>query len=283
MCRNARPALVCVSNLNDAHWTIFFKDANLYAISSPDLRAFLQAVVSWLMFFPPEPYSYQNGAKDLTTASFNKSFELVRSVFHQSPDSMSSTSGVSGKSSHPLSQPIIELGPFLMRKDLYEIYDDCRITDIIGKGRNGCVYKSEYSNKPVAFKVCNITVKGEKILNELLHEVKIIRYLNENGFQYCPELLTEGFFEHESSFFYAICTTYIYAPISYLKIPDEAKDKCRKCLIELHKLNVIHGDIRVQNFLLGEGDLVHLIDFGFSQIQNDLEIFENELKQVEYI
>ena len=42
------------------------------------------------------------------------------------------------------------------------------------------------------------------------------------------------------------------------------KKKCIDILKELHKLNIVHKDIKVDNFMVNN-DKVWLIDFGFSK------------------
>lgn len=129
----------------------------------------------------------------------------------------------------------------------------------IGEGRSGYVFKANFlnCNKTVALKVCD----EQEIFDELLNECQIFKYLNENQFCYSPKLF--DWFTYKGLFI--VVTEFIEGVhIKFKDMNEITKKKCIDILKELHKLNIVHKDIKVDNFMVNN-DKVWLIDFGFSK------------------
>jgi RIO-like serine/threonine protein kinase len=58
------------------------------------------------------------------------------------------------------------------------------------------------------------------------------------------------------------------SPISHLNLTSKAKGEVIKAFEAIHSFNVIHGDVRAENVLVGKDDKVWIVDFEFSEIVN---------------
>lgn len=290
---NLRPMILCVTNMDKAHVILYFDGATIQIIKLTDIEEFLQTITSWLRFCYGARYDYRLLLSDSTnplTRRFDDPIELLKRTLlatnNKPKKAKSSSSGFasSSVSSNFDHLSLSELLPnFIPKIDphIAQLYRIKTYEEIIGKGRNGHVYLTLHNQKLAALKVCSISKKGPRVLKELLNEICILRYLNQRSFKYAPCLISEGYFEHCNKQYYAILTDYIpYRPVRLNKISNHAKEQLRKCLTELHSLDVIHGDIRFQNFLIGENS-VHLIDYGFSRTELDPNVKEKELIKLE--
>jgi len=86
-----------------------------------------------------------------------------------------------------------------------------------------------------------------------------------------PNLAYAGFLFNQA--YYGICTSFIERKCYSSSIKSNNIEKviksCNKSLETLHEYGVVHGDIRLSNFII-EDESAKIIDFGFS------ELFENE-------
>jgi tRNA A-37 threonylcarbamoyl transferase component Bud32 len=144
-------------------------------------------------------------------------------------------------------------------------------------GRSGKVYKIEIFGTNYALKLyCDNNINPE-ILKEMENEAKIYQHLNSNRSDFWPKLFFAGYLFSDA--YYGICTNFISGDChssNSEKFDDKIKQKCINALNELHKNDIIHGDIRFSNFIIKDNSAV-IIDFGFSQFSSDRHKKENEI------
>ncbi len=93
-------------------------------------------------------------------------------------------------------------------------------------------------------------------------EVYWLNYLNENGYTWCPKLLSS---DPESK---TICMTYVGEPITKYNAPKNWKEQLQKILDNLKTENIQHNDIKQGEVLIQDGQ-VSLIDYGWASKDTD--------------
>jgi len=150
------------------------------------------------------------------------------------------------------------------------------INSIIGQGKFGIVFKSEdnITGEQVA-------IKRECSHNDFLsikHETKMMTYLFQNRFRKLPFIYWYG---SQDGWQYLVMTYYECSLESFLhtQIQDDNIKvilnvflKCICLLEDIHKLYVLHRDIKPDNFMVKSGSTdIHLIDYGLSNFYIDGE------------
>ena len=162
---------------------------------------------------------------------------------------------------------------------------------IIGKGKFGIIFKA-YDNitgEPVAIKrEVNKDAEGgirkngapeSKNKLSIKHETKIMTYLFQNRFRKLPYVHWYG---SQDIYQYLVMTYYKYSLEHFWNISEKTPyifgiifSKCIRILESIHKLYVLHRDIKPDNFMIKLGNFVsdgeqspdfevHLIDYGLS-------------------
>lgn len=141
------------------------------------------------------------------------------------------------------------------------------IEQIIGNGAFGNVYRAKCKKKH-----CLYAVKTESSSSNytiLSHECNILKYLYDNRCRSIPYISWYGI---HKQLFCLITPLYDMTLTNYLhhhKLPLSSLYKLFPKLITLmqtiHKLHVIHRDIKPDNFMVKNGELF-LIDFGLANV-----------------
>jgi serine/threonine protein kinase len=155
----------------------------------------------------------------------------------------------------------------------------------IGNGKFGTVYlaKNKKNNELLAIKTEPIKT-AYKILK---HETTILKYLYDHGARKVPMVYWYGLF---SNFTCLAMPLYESSLNEYILCNDniEIIEKKRLVLSMLniieciHKLYILHRDIKPQNFMLKGGELF-IIDFGFSAFYVDESTNHVPIKRIENI
>jgi casein kinase 1 len=133
----------------------------------------------------------------------------------------------------------------------------------IKRGAFGAIYKGivKKSREQVAIKI------DHSEMPTLQHEVRMIQYLYMAKVRNIPSIYWFGLYEEKPSLImtYYECSLFDY---SKTKRIDNAKAdmillKVLDIFENIHKLFVLHRDIKPQNFMIKDGD-IYLIDFGLS-------------------
>jgi serine/threonine protein kinase len=118
---------------------------------------------------------------------------------------------------------------------------------------------------------------GEKYGIDFKNELEIMKLITDSEF--FPKLLSYEYDQDDHNDFYYIYMTYYhdYVDLFYYVI-DEKKtidtfhiQKMINAVDYLHSLNILHCDIKPENFLIDNEGNIKLIDFGFSVIYKEKE------------
>lgn len=151
----------------------------------------------------------------------------------------------------------------------------------IGNGKFGQVYLGYnlQNNKEVALK----TEKFKSNYITLKNEAKILRYLSDNKCREIPNLYWYGKIENNLILIMSKydCTLYDYINNTNINLisANAVMVKMINILEEIHKLFVVHRDIKPHHFMIKNNHLV-LIDFGISTfyVNHQEEHIKNNMK-----
>jgi serine/threonine protein kinase len=137
------------------------------------------------------------------------------------------------------------------------------IENEIKRGAFGVIYKGtvKKTKEPVAIKI------DHSQMPTLQHEVRMIQYLYMAKVREIPSVYWFGMHEEKPCFImtYFECSLFDYS--TKKTIDKEKADMMLLKILDIfeniHKLFVLHRDIKPQNFMIKDGD-IYLIDFGLS-------------------
>ena len=155
------------------------------------------------------------------------------------------------------------------------------IGKIVGRGATSKVYNGKYKGKPVAIKVLTPQELSDDIINDFVDETKIMRGINH------PCVLK----------FYGICVRppqiglvlefcqfgtlksciqenkLLWTPYRKIKTALD----CATAVAYLHSINIIHRDLKCDNFFVDDELNVKLGDFGESTVKKKVEDTERKM------
>ena len=166
------------------------------------------------------------------------------------------------------------------------ILNKYKITDIIGKGKFGIVYKG------IHLKTYNeIAIKKEynnSIVKILKHETTILNYLYSNGCRCIPHIYWFGVFNNSTYLVmtYYKCSLYEYKKNNEINFIDFLKimKKLIQIMEFIHEKMIIHRDIKPQNFMMDANNELFLIDFGLAsvdEVESQTELRRETLKMTQ--
>lgn len=155
----------------------------------------------------------------------------------------------------------------IIEKNL-EAYD---ILKILGRGENNCLTKKTHSkinNKIYTMKEIKINLLSEEKRNNLIHILNKLKNIE------CPNIVKNIIYFENNDYLYIIDEFVENGDLQdYFKtyknlgkpIPEEILWNifmgCISCLKFIHSQNIIHRDIRLENFLISEDQLIKLGNF----------------------
>lgn len=152
--------------------------------------------------------------------------------------------------------------------------DDFRFDKLLGEGR--CkVYLDKYESNPIALKVADIA-KNREMLPELLNEILIYGHLATLQGNGIPRILCHGYIE---SVLY--CVGVSVCGSVPLTLNDRQKHMLIDTLENIHRLGILHNDIKRENILVDPNGNPYIIDFGFATINTALDAQSEEKAQLQ--
>jgi len=154
-----------------------------------------------------------------------------------------------------------------------------KLIEKIGSGAFGDIYKGENIRTKES-----VAIKVEPLSNEtklLKNETKIYQYLGNT--QGIPQVKWFGVDEHNNYMAMKLLGNSLtdnikkYGPLS-LKNAKYITTQILKIIIKIHEKELLHRDIKPDNFLFGlqdDNNIIHIIDFGFCK-----RYLDNERKHI---
>lgn len=105
-------------------------------------------------------------------------------------------------------------------------------------------------------------IKNYKNYNVYEREIYFLKYLNEKGFNWCPQLIDTNDFNQ------TITMTWVGERINKTNAPIDWEEQLQSILNDLGKQNIKHNDIKGDEVLVLNGNIM-LIDFGWASINGD--------------
>jgi serine/threonine protein kinase len=151
------------------------------------------------------------------------------------------------------------------------------VFSVLGSGSSGRVYEVAprdeargSSERTLAIKVCDLRHCSQEKVQE---EYSILQSLL--GKSHCIQI-AEAYFEHPYSYLvFEKCSRLMMLSIGARKVVSELTlafffSQCFKALNAIHALEIVHGDVRLDNFMVVDNadkvDQVRLIDFGSAAV-----------------
>ncbi|CAG8612477.1 2103_t:CDS:1 [Paraglomus occultum] len=153
------------------------------------------------------------------------------------------------------------------------------VGEYLGYGRSGTTFSCKYNGEDIALKLTDLS-KKKFLLPELLKEIDIYHFLEDLQGLFIPKLVGYGYMW--GNMFFAIATTIVGKSLDHsMTINRKQEQNAYKALIEIHRHNVLHNDIRKENIILSnDRKSVFIIDFGLATIDNNKVKQEKEMDQL---
>ena len=149
--------------------------------------------------------------------------------------------------------------------------EDFNIKSVLGIGRTKVYYEA---NRNLALKAIDLW-KQSDMLGELQHEVEIYRLLSDLQGKFIPKLVLHGYWEGGMYCIgVSLCGTVPEA------LSESQKQSVLSSIDAIHKLGIIHNDIKKENILVDEKGMVYLIDFGFATLNSCKDAQQDERNQL---
>jgi len=141
--------------------------------------------------------------------------------------------------------------------------DKYEFLDHLGEGKFGNVFKAQHKRNGnyVAVK------QNTSSFNMLRRESTILNYLHQKSVKNVPPVIYYG---KDEDLFYLIIPFYSYDLYDYIEKKKPSLEhikiimgKCIDVLHHIHYHDIVHCDVKPQNFMIHEGNVI-LIDFGLS-------------------
>ncbi|KAI8899605.1 hypothetical protein BC833DRAFT_638956 [Globomyces pollinis-pini] len=149
--------------------------------------------------------------------------------------------------------------------------EDFNIESVLGSGRTKVYYEAKHQ---LALKGIDLW-KQSNMLAELHNEIEIYRLLSDLQGRFIPKLVLHGYWEGGMYCIgFSLCGTVPEA------LSESQKQSVLSSIDTIHKLGIIHNDIKKENILVDENGMVYLIDFGFATLNSCEDAQQDERNQL---
>ncbi|KAL5036660.1 hypothetical protein RTP6_004202 [Batrachochytrium dendrobatidis] len=149
--------------------------------------------------------------------------------------------------------------------------EDFNIKSVLGSGRTKVYYEAKHQ---LALKSIDLW-KQSNMLAELHNEIEIYCLLSDLQGRFIPKLVLHGYWEGGMYCIgFSLCGTVPEA------LSESQKQSVLSNIDAIHKLGIIHNDIKKENILVDENGMVYLIDFGFATLNSCEDAQQDERNQL---
>ncbi|KAI8096525.1 uncharacterized protein BX664DRAFT_377836 [Halteromyces radiatus] len=177
-------------------------------------------------------------------------------------------------------------------------FDDYMIVDSLGEGAYGAAKLAQLKSDPSKEFVIKAIVKSRIIIDSWIRdrkygsipmEVHILLKLQQSRHVNCPQLVT--FFEDDDNYY---TVTRLHGDgmdlFDYIELNDHMTEGQVRRIFQqvvaavqhLHKLRIVHRDIKDENILLDDRGIVQLIDFGSAAYYREGRLFDTFSGTLDY-
>jgi predicted Ser/Thr protein kinase len=149
--------------------------------------------------------------------------------------------------------------------------EDFNIKSVLGSGRTKVYYEAKHK---LALKAIDLW-KQSNMLAELHNEIEIYRLLSDLQGRLIPKLVLHGYWEGGM-----YCLGFSLCGSVPKALSESQKQSVLSSIDAIHKLGIIHNDIKKENILVDENGMVYLIDFGFATLNSCKDAQQDERNQM---
>ena len=158
---------------------------------------------------------------------------------------------------------------------LVELLKQILFIKFIGRSQTGAVFTAQYKDfqREVIVKTIDVSKAS---FDQIDNEISIYEALESLQGRVIPTFHACGYM---GGILKVIVIESAGRPIKLNEV-EGFLPQIRSAVLEIHKLGYIHGDIRLPNIMIKEGQ-IQIIDFGLSKLGESSEDFKNEMEAVD--
>lgn len=152
--------------------------------------------------------------------------------------------------------------------------------ELISQGEGARTFRASWKNVDVVVKKGDLW-NQRLIVHELEHEERVYRALKKLQGHYIPQMKVAGILNGMEMI---LVTEFVGTDLCEEQLNSSDRDKIRAALSAIHRLGVLHGDIRPHNIVAnrdGQNSQFFFIDFGLSKFTRAKMALEREAEELE--
>ncbi|KAG0366522.1 hypothetical protein BGZ54_005232 [Gamsiella multidivaricata] len=152
--------------------------------------------------------------------------------------------------------------------------------ELIAQGEGARTFRASWPNGDVVFKKAD-RWNQQEVVRELEHEARVYQVLQKLQGQWIPKLKIAGIADELEMI---LVTEFIGPDLCEGRLDLSDRKKIRAALSAIHRLGILHGDIRPHNIVArrdGGNSQFFFIDFGRSVFTREKKFLKHEAKELE--
>ncbi|KAI1292366.1 hypothetical protein EDD11_008793 [Mortierella claussenii] len=152
--------------------------------------------------------------------------------------------------------------------------------ELISQGEGARTFRASWENVDVMVKKADLW-NQRLIVHELEREEKVYQTLKKLQGRYIPRMKVAGILNDMEMI---LVTEFVGTDLCEQQLNRSDRDKIRAALSAVHRLGVLHGDIRPQNIVAnrdGQNSQFFIIDFGLSKFTRSKTALEREAEELD--